>query len=157
LVEKRIRAHPNLISAWRIIKDYYELFERSDPWIKTKFLYCGVETLLRPAVKRHLQAVKQVEYDKDTIVISSDFGILADIYLRPVFGPVPIELLESYPAGHAEIPEAELIEKEALEVAVENLRDLMSSMIGKKFVVHISDRWKDFVKDLPGEVEYVLH
>ncbi|MEM4155617.1 MAG: tRNA guanosine(15) transglycosylase TgtA [Archaeoglobaceae archaeon] len=157
LVEKRIRAHPNLLSAWRQIRDYQMLFERSDPKIKKKFLYCGVETLLRPAVKRHVEAVKCIDYDKETIVISTDFGILADIYLRPVFGPVPIELLESYPAGHAEIPEPEFIEKEALEVAVENLRDFMSSMKGKKFVIHVSGRWKEFVKNLPGECEYVLH
>lgn len=157
LVEKRIRAHPNLISAWRQIKDYSPLLEDSDPRIKKRFLYCGIETLMRPAVKRHLESVKQLDFEKEVIVISTDLGVLADIYVRPVFGPVPAELLESYPAGHAEIPEAEFIEKEALEMAVENLRDFMHCLNDKKFVVHISGRWKDFVKDLPGECEYVLH
>jgi 7-cyano-7-deazaguanine tRNA-ribosyltransferase len=112
---------------------------------------------MRPAVKRHLESVKQLDFEKEVIVISTDLGVLADIYVRPVFGPVPAELLESYPAGHAEIPEAEFIEKEALEMAVENLRDFMHCLNDKKFVVHISGRWKDFVKDLPGECEYVLH
>ncbi|MEM2176671.1 MAG: tRNA guanosine(15) transglycosylase TgtA [Archaeoglobaceae archaeon] len=157
LVEKRIRAHPNLISAWRIIKEYQELLEKYDPWIKTKFLYCGVETLLRPAVKRHAEAVKNVEFEKETIVISTDFGILADAYLRPVFGVVPFELLESYPCGHAEIPDEENIEKEAIEIAIENLRDFMNSKKGKKFVVHLKGRWKKFAKDLPEGCEYVLH
>ncbi|MEM1593155.1 MAG: tRNA guanosine(15) transglycosylase TgtA [Archaeoglobaceae archaeon] len=157
LVEKRIRAHPNLISAWRIIKDYSELFERYDPWIKTKFFYCGLETLFRPAVKRHVEAVKNVEFEKDTIVISTDFGILADAYLRPVFGVVPIELLESYPCGHAEMPEDGVIEKEAFEVAIENLKDFVRAKRGKRFVIHLTGRWKDFVKDLPEGCEYVLH
>ncbi|MEM3927396.1 MAG: tRNA guanosine(15) transglycosylase TgtA [Archaeoglobaceae archaeon] len=157
LVEKRIRAHPNLISAWRIIKDYSELFERYDPWIKTKFFYCGLETLFRPAVKRHVEAVKNVEFEKDTIVISTDFGILADAYLRPVFGVVPIELLESYPCGHAEMPEDGVIEKEAFEVAIENLKDFVRAKREKRFVIHLTGRWKDFVKDLPEGCEYVLH
>ncbi|MDK2876414.1 MAG: 7-cyano-7-deazaguanine tRNA-ribosyltransferase [Archaeoglobaceae archaeon] len=157
LVEKRIRAHPNLLSAWRQIKDYSKILENSDPSIKRKFLYCGLETLMRPAVKRHLDSLKQINFEKDTIVISTDFGIIADLYLRPVFGPVPSELLESYPAGHAEIPDADIIEKEALETAVENLKELMRNLQGKRFVIYLSGRWKEFLKDLPGECEYVLH
>jgi len=157
LVEKRIRAHPNLLSAWRQIKDYLPLLESSDPRIKKKFLYCGIETLYRPAVRRHLESLKEVEFEKEKLVISTDFGIPADVYLRPAFGPVPVELLECYPSGHAEIPEAEFVEKEALEMAVENLREFMVSLKGKKFVVHVSGRWKEFVKDLPEDCEYVLH
>lgn len=157
LVESRIRAHPNLISAWRLIKDYSELFERYDPRIKTRFFYCGVETLLRPAVKRHAEAVKNVEFEKDKIVISTDFGILADAYLRPVFGVVPIELLESYPCGHAEMPEDEVIEKEALEIAIENLRDFVRARRDKKFVIHVTGRWKEFLERMPEGCEYVLH
>jgi len=157
LVEKRIRAHPNLLSAWRQIGEYERLIEDSDPWIKKKFLYCGVETLMRPAVKRHAEAIKQIEFDKEKIVVSTDLGILADLYIRPVFGPVPIELLESYPAGHAEIPEADCIEKEALELAVGNLMEFLKSFKEKKFVIHVSGRWKEFIKDLPENCEYVLH
>ncbi|MEM0350435.1 MAG: tRNA guanosine(15) transglycosylase TgtA [Archaeoglobaceae archaeon] len=157
LVEKRIRSHPNLISAWRMIKEYSEIFERSDPWIKKKFLYCGIESIFRPAVKRHMNAVKNIDYDKETIVISTDFGIKADVYLRPVFGVVPVELLESYPCGHAEIPDEENIEKEALEIAVEGLKEFILAKKGKKFIIHITGRWKEFIKDLPGECEYVLH
>ncbi|MCS7119365.1 MAG: tRNA guanosine(15) transglycosylase TgtA [Archaeoglobaceae archaeon] len=157
LVEKRIRAHPNLISAWRLIRDYSEIIEKFDPWIKKKFLYCGLDTLFRPAVKRHASAVKNVDFEKETIIISTDFGILADLYLRPVFGVVPIELLESYPCGHAEIPDEDTIEKEALEMAVENLKDFIKTKKGKKFVIHVKGRWKELIKDLPGECEYVLH
>lgn len=157
LVEKRIRAHPNLLSAWRQIRDYSKLLESSDPWIKRKFLYCGLETLMRPAVKRHIESLKQVNFEKETLVISTDFGMLADLYIRPVFGPVPSELLECYPAGHAEIPEAEFIEREALEIAVENLREFMLNLQGKRFIIHVSGRWREFLKDLPGECEYVLH
>jgi 7-cyano-7-deazaguanine tRNA-ribosyltransferase len=157
LVEKRIRSHPNLINAWRLIKDYRDLMEKYDPWIKKKFLYCGIESIFRPAVERHVKAIKNIKYEKEKIVISTDFGIVADLYLRPVFGVVPTELLESYPCGHAEIPEDENIEKEALEKAVEILKEFIRSNEEKRFVIHITGRWKEFIKDLPGTCEYVLH
>ncbi len=153
LVEKRVRAHPHLLAGWRLIKDYIDLFEEFDPRIKRRFLYCGVESVYRPAVKRHADSVLNIEFDKDELVVSTDFGMLADIYLRPVFGPVPAEMLEVYPAGHAEMPDARYIESEAMIAAVENLRKFMTKMKDKRFKIYASEEWLEYLKDLPENGE----
>ncbi|WP_202319037.1 tRNA guanosine(15) transglycosylase TgtA [Archaeoglobus neptunius] len=150
LVEKRVRAHPSMLAGWRLIKKYFSIIERSDPKVKKKFLYTGLDSIYRPAVRRHGKALLNLEWGKDELVISSDLGMLADLYLRPVFGPVPAEMLETYPAGHAEIPDEDLIEKEALETAVENLIRMMKSNPDKKFRIYVSGVWADFLKNLPS-------
>lgn len=150
LVECRIRSHPNLLFAWRQIKEYGWLLEQYDPSMKHSFLYAGFESCYRPAVLRHQERVLNVELpDKDEIVISADEGVLADFYLRPCFGVVPAEMLESYPAGHAEIPPPELLEDEALEIAVRGLRRFLEHHGSKRFVIVAKGKWLEFLKDLP--------
>ncbi len=151
LVEKRIRAHPNLLAGWRLIKEYWGLMDRSDPKVKRKFLYTGVESCYRPAVRRHGRAMCNIEWDKDVLTVSTDFGRIADIYLRPVFGPVAAEMLETYPAGHAEIPDD--VEEEAMRTAVENLILLMKSNEDKKFLLYVSKQWVEYMQDLPPNGE----
>ncbi len=149
-VECRIRSHPNLLFAWRQIREYRTLLELFDPSMKHSFLYTGIESCYRPAVLRHHERVLNVELpDKEEIVISSDEGHPADFYLRPCFGVVPVEMLESYPAGHAEIPPSELLEDEALKIAVEGLKKFLKHHSERKFVVIVNGKWKKFVKDLP--------
>ena len=152
LVEKRVRAHPSMLAGWRLIKDYHDVLERSDPRMKRKFLYTGLDSLYRPAVKRHQKAVKNVELPEE-VVVSTDFGVYANIYLRPVFGPVPAEMLETYPAGHAEIPDENAIEMEAIKSAVEGLYTLMKANPNKKFKIHASKLWAEHLKDLPPNGE----
>ena len=149
-VEKRIRCHPNLLHAWRQIKEYGWLIEEYDPSMKHSFLYLGVESCYRPAVKRHHERVLRVELpEKDEIVISTDEGIPADFYIKPAFGVVPAEMMESYPAGHAEMPPPEYIEEEALKIAVEGLRKFLHHHANRKFKIIVKGRWKEFIKDLP--------
>ncbi len=151
LVEKRIRGHPNLLHAWRQIKEYGWIIEKFDPSMKHSFLYTGIESCYRPAVLRHHERVLRVELpDKDEIVISTDEGVPADFYIRPAFGVVPAEMLESYPAGHAEIPPAEYIEEEALRLAVEGLKKFLEHHADRKFVVIAKGRWNEFIRDLPN-------
>ncbi len=154
LVEKRIRAHPYLLAGWRLIKKYGQLIEEFDPRIKRRFLYCGVESIYRPAVKRHEEALLNVEFEGDEITVSTDLGRLADLYLRPVFGPVPSEMMESYPAGHAEMPPDEFMENEAMESAVRILRRLMEVNADKRFIIYVTREWTEYTKDLPknGEI-----
>lgn len=150
LVECRIRSHPNLLFAWRQIKEYGWLLEQYDPSMKHSFLYAGFESCYRPAVLRHQERVLNVELpDKDEIVISADEGVLADFYLRPCFGVMPAEMLESYPAGHAEIPPPELLEDEALKIAVRGLRRFLEHHRSKRFVIVAKGKWLEFLKDLP--------
>ncbi len=150
LVECRIRSHPNLLFAWRQIREYGRILELYDPSSKHSFLYTGVESCYRPAVIRHWDRVLNVELpDRDEIVISSDEGVPADFYLRPCFGVVPVEMLESYPAGHAEIPPPELLEDEALRIAVEGLRRFLRHHSDRRFLILVGGKWRDFVRDLP--------
>lgn len=152
LVEKRVRAHPNMLAGWRQIRDYQALLEHSDPKMKRKFLYTGLDSLYRPAVSRHIRAVKNVELPNE-VKVSSDFGVYANIYLRPVFGPVPAEMLETYPAGHAEIPEEDVVEEEALKTASKALIELMNAHPEKRFKVYVSEIWVKYLQNLPPNGE----
>lgn len=152
LVEKRVRAHPNMLAGWRQVKHYWELLEKADPKMKRKFLYTGIDSLYRPAVRRHVKAIKNVELPEE-VLVSTDFGIYANIYLRPVFGPVPAEMLETYPAGHAEIPEEDVVEEEALKAASEALMELMNSHPEKRFKVYVSKVWMKHLQNLPPNGE----
>jgi len=150
LVEKRIRSHPNLLKAWRIVKDYIDLLDEYDPFIKGSFFYTGIESCYRPTIRRHQERVLNVEIEKDTVVISSDEGCLADFYLKAPFGVVPAEMLESYPVGHSEIPD--LLEDEALNVAVEGLIRFLNSHPNKSFLLKVDQSWLKYLKDLPSNV-----
>jgi 7-cyano-7-deazaguanine tRNA-ribosyltransferase len=119
LVENRIRSHPYLLNAWRMLEKYLNLIDVFDAGIKSKFFYTGIESLMRPAVNRHEKKVLDIPPGKEVVVADFGSGIKADIYLRPCFGIVFSELIESYPAGHAEMPEDELIDGQAIERAVD--------------------------------------
>ncbi|MDI3498042.1 MAG: 7-cyano-7-deazaguanine tRNA-ribosyltransferase, partial [Archaeoglobus sp.] len=112
----------------------------------------GLDSLYRPAVRRHVKALKNVELPEE-VLVSTDFGIYANIYLRPVFGPVPAEMLETYPAGHAEIPEEDVVEEEALKAASEALMELMNSHPEKRFKVYVSKVWMKHLQNLPPNGE----
>ncbi len=146
LVEMRIRAHPYLIQAWREIGNYMELLEKHDPSAKKIFFYLGKESLYRPAVRRHQQKVLNVGLDRDEITISSDPGVKADFYLRPVFGVVPAELMESYPAGHAEIYHD--VEDEAYITAIEGLKAFLEKHRDRKIKLILDEKWRRFMDEV---------
>ena len=148
-VERRIRAHPNLLSAWRQIKDYTELIDKFDPSIKQTFFYTGLESLYRPAVKRYQKRILQINLKRKKYIISTEELIPADFYLKPVFGPIPQELLESYPAGHAEIPPIERIEREAIISAIKALKNFLNKNKDKKFIIKANKNWREYLKNLP--------
>jgi len=150
LVESRIRSHPNLLGAWRLIRDYRDLLDEYDPSIKSSFFYTGVESCYRPTVKRHQERVLNVEIERNDVTISSDEGELADFYLKAPFGVVPAEMMESYPVGHSEIPES--LEEEAYRVAVEGLLKFLLSNPSKRFLLRVDSRWIKHLNNLPNNV-----
>ena len=157
LVESRIRSHPYLLNAWRKLKDYQEIIEKLDANIKNRFFYTGVESLMRPAVKRHEKKVLEIPPEKEVLVSDFGSGIKADIYLRPCFGVVFPEIVESYPAGHAEMPEDEAIDREAIERAAEVFVNYARKYRDTTFKLKISNTkaWKpllDRVKELKNVV-----
>ncbi len=149
LVERRIRSHPNLLYAWRQIRDYTNLIDKFDPSMKQVFFYLGIESIYRPAVKRHCEKILNIELEKDSYVISTSELISADFYLKPVFGLVPKEMIESYPAGHAEMPPADWIEHEAMVKAVNTLIEFLKKHSNKKFIIKANKIWKRYLKNLP--------
>jgi 7-cyano-7-deazaguanine tRNA-ribosyltransferase len=154
-VEERIRSHPNLITAWRQIRDYLTLIEMHDPSIKRTFFYTGVESILRPAVLRHHERVKNIELEAEEFTISTDVNKSADFYLKPVFGIVPAEMLEVYPAGHSEIPPAELLEEEALIEAISSLRSFLIKFSNKKFRIYADENWEKYLAGIPSNAVVV--
>lgn len=147
-VEKRIRSHPALLLSWRQIRDHLMLLEKYDPSIKRQFFYSGIESLYRPAVARHHERVKNIELEKRKYTIATDSK--SDFHLKPVFGVVPTEMGEVYPAGHAELPPAEHIEVEAIITAVNALKEFLEEHKDKKFVIKVEGVWREFLKDLPS-------
>ncbi|HID43319.1 MAG TPA: tRNA guanosine(15) transglycosylase TgtA [Archaeoglobaceae archaeon] len=148
-VEKRIRSHPSLLSSWRQIKNYSTLLEEYDPSTKRQFFYTGIESIYRPAVSRHHERVKNVELEKDEYTISTSSENNSDFYLKPVFGVVPAEMNEVYPAGHAEMPPVEYIENEAVDVAVNALRSFLRKHHDKKFIIRADGVWREYLIELP--------
>ncbi len=146
LVEMRIRSHPYLIQAWREIKNHHQLLEKHDPSAKKIFFYLGKESLYRPAIKRHQDRVLNVEVERDEIIISSDPGVKADFYLKPAFGVVPADLMESYPAGHAEMYDE--IEEEAYLMAVEGLRRFMERHGNRRIRLVVDEKWRRFIDEI---------
>ncbi len=152
LVENRIRVHPNLLKAWRIVREYKDLLEIYDPFIKQSFFYTGIESCYRPVVRKHQDKILNVEIDKEEVVISTDEGELADFYIKPPFGVIPAEMLESYPVGHSEVPQAELMEEEALKMAVEGLKRFLDYHSDKRFKIRVNSFWMKYLKNLPKNV-----
>ncbi len=139
LVESRIRSHPYLLNAWRLLKEgkYQEMLELLDPNIKGRFFYTGVESLMRPAVRRHWERVLNVPPESNAVVATFSSGLPASLYLRPCFGVVPAQLLECYPPGHAEMPEDSAIDDEAVDLAIAAFVKYASTYKDVKFEVHL--------------------
>ncbi|MBU7032114.1 MAG: tRNA guanosine(15) transglycosylase TgtA [Theionarchaea archaeon] len=95
LVESRIRNHPNLLEAYKIIGKHADFMERSEPFTKRSgFFYTGAETALRPICTRVKKRIAPIE---------------SQTFTHPTFGEVPVSLSQTYPFHTDEIyPVSEL-------------------------------------------------
>lgn len=83
LVESRIRNHPNLLEAYKIIEKHADFMEQNEPFTKRSgFFYTGEETRLRPICTRVTKRI-------DTI--------RSQTFTHPIFGEVPVSLSQTYP------------------------------------------------------------
>jgi 7-cyano-7-deazaguanine tRNA-ribosyltransferase len=83
LVESRIRNHPHLLKAYRVIERYTDFIEPCEPFTKRSgFFYTGEETTLRPILTR---VKKRIE------------PLLGPTFTHPIFGDVPVSLSQTYP------------------------------------------------------------
>jgi len=143
LVENRIRAHPYLLSSWRLVREFGDLIETHDPSAKQGFFYTGVESCYRPGVMRHHRRILNLSLDGERFVISSFPDEPADFKLIPVFGIVAGDW---YPAGHAELPDVEYIEEEAIEKGLRCLVGFLRENADKTFELKLSKRWISFIE-----------
>jgi 7-cyano-7-deazaguanine tRNA-ribosyltransferase len=115
LAERRAGAHPALLAGLRAAVRGVRVFLPSEPESRTSFRYCGPTSGLRPSVIRFLARVERWKIGKGEFRLHPWVPLLPG-FLRPIpthdrsgepvrwaamtgFGPVPLELTETYPAG----------------------------------------------------------
>jgi 7-cyano-7-deazaguanine tRNA-ribosyltransferase len=131
LVEQRIRNHPSLVNASKVIKSYLPLFEKHEKLYKTHGrLYSSPESVERPLIYRYDSKLKKnyrVPEDAKFLIILPELDIkgekspsikywLEQINTNPIiprnllhvaffseiYGIIPLELSSSFPMGQYE-------------------------------------------------------
>ncbi|MFO8019322.1 MAG: tRNA guanosine(15) transglycosylase TgtA [Promethearchaeia archaeon] len=131
LVEQRIRNHPELVNAFRIVKEYLPLFEKHEPIYKNHGrFYTTFESLSRPLNYRYSQRLKDMYRAPNRarfLLIIPELDLKAGnslsikrwlkqldhnqicprplihvSFLSNVFGLIPLELAQTFPMGQYE-------------------------------------------------------
>ncbi len=131
LVEQRIRNHPNLVKASKMIKSYLPLFESHEKLYKTHGrLYSSPESVQRPLLYRYESKLKnnyRVPKDTKFLVILPELDVKGDqspsikkwleeldtnsiiprkflhiSFFSDFYGVIPLELISSFPMGQHE-------------------------------------------------------
>lgn len=105
LLERRARAHPAMLDAYRRLLEYEDFLEAHDPAIKDTFMYLSSESASRPEVHRYHQRLREWRVDGDVLVGSAIDSEDYDEHFKlvPPFGPVSTVLEHTYPLN-AEVP-----------------------------------------------------
>jgi 7-cyano-7-deazaguanine tRNA-ribosyltransferase len=168
LVEVRSRAHPSLTSALKKLCTYRETLERHSPQFKGRgVFFFGSESLVRPAVTRHLRKLdvnyssstktgrlllvsapssrpytKTKQYSKLRKTLIKMEGEITDLcfYAAP-FGVVPEELAETYPLSQFQT--AEPLDHEILEFTAENVARFVSNSGYTEVILHAGESHLD--------------
>lgn len=131
LVEQRIRNHPTLVVASKLVKSYLPLFENHEKLYKTHGrLYSSLESVERPLIYRYESKVKynyRVPEDAKFLIILPELDIKGDkspsvtywlekinnnsiiarrflhvVFFSDIYGIIPLELSSSFPMGQYE-------------------------------------------------------
>jgi 7-cyano-7-deazaguanine tRNA-ribosyltransferase len=131
LVEQRIRNHPSLVNASKMIKSYLPLFEKHEKLYKTHGrLYSSPESVERPLIYRYESKIKnnyRVPEDVKFLIILPELDIKGEkspsikywlekidnnsiiprnllhvVFFSDVYGIIPLELSSSFPMGQYE-------------------------------------------------------
>ena len=150
LCERRCRAYPALLNGLKQMAKYSALIERYDPGTKHPFFYLGESSAYRPEVLRYSNRLDRFTLSGNvlitTIPLSQEISVIENerfdhvFFVKPPFGPYPVELEESYPVGQAEIP-AE-IDAEAKTITLQNVLKLLEINRNVKFVFSYDIRWE---------------
>jgi len=145
LVQIRCASHPKLLNGLRRLMKYSNLLERYDVSSKSAFFYGGVESNRRTEIIRYRKKLKGMSINITpaliTTIVPESSKLTEDIgnktyykkyksiyYLRPPFGPYPLELSETYPLNF-ESPE--ILDKEMVRTALLNLIGFLSNKENK--------------------------
>ncbi len=156
LVERRCSSHPDMLSALRKLKEYWEYLERFESTSKrSSFYFTSVESLYRPLIMRYNSRLLEryspptkklvvvfpeasKPYSRSYVEELKDISSMVDsaFLVESVLGPVPIELDEMYPLAQSLVPETLDVETQSLmkDRTAEFLRN-----IGFENIVHWTD------------------
>jgi 7-cyano-7-deazaguanine tRNA-ribosyltransferase len=151
LCERRCRAYPALLNGLKHITKYAGVIEKYDASTKKHpFFYLGETSAHRPEVLRYSYRLNRFKLSGNVLITATvgskgkevESGNYDHVFfVKPPFGPYPVELSESYPVGQSEIP-AE-IDNGAKAVALQNVLKLLELNNGKaKFVFAYDDSWE---------------
>lgn len=123
LAERTCRSHPSLLSALKRLENHKDILEKFEPHNRTHaFFYTGPESSWRPAAIRAAERILE-RYEPKKICVwleetqrpyGSSYRDVAksvreicdaSLLVRSPFGPVPLELDETYPFGQSIFPE----------------------------------------------------
>jgi 7-cyano-7-deazaguanine tRNA-ribosyltransferase len=150
LCERRCRAYPALLNGLKQMVNYSAVIEKYDPATKHPFFYLSGCSAHRPEVLRYANRLDRFTLAGNVLITTIPKGKETDVaeeesfdhvfFVKPPFGPLPVGLKESYPAGQAEIPTH--IDEEAKTVALQNVLKLLKLNREVKFVFCYDSRWE---------------
>jgi 7-cyano-7-deazaguanine tRNA-ribosyltransferase len=148
LCERRCRAYPALLNGLRQMTRYAALIEHYDPVTKHPFFYLSECSAYRPEVLRYANRLDRFTLS-DKVLLTTDLtgAVLSEseqfehvLVVKPPFGPCPVELLESYPVGQAELPKE--VDDGARRMALQHVLKLLELNQGAaNFVLHYDSSW----------------
>jgi len=158
LCERRCRAYPALLDGLKQMTKYSALIEKYDPATKHPFFYLGECSAHRPEVLRYSNRLDRFTLSGKVLIstfflkkepalrknwISEQVETFDHVFfVKPPFGPCPVDLEESYPVGQAEIP-AE-VDDDAKTAALQNVLKLLALNKNRnvKFVFCYDSSWE---------------
>jgi 7-cyano-7-deazaguanine tRNA-ribosyltransferase len=126
---------------------YSELIEHYDPGTKHPFFYLSACSARRPEVLRYASRLNRFTVSGTVLITTAakpwdNQGTFDHVFfVKPPFGPYPVELAESYPVGQAELPQT--VDDEARAVALQNVLKLLKLNRDVTFVFWYDRTWAE--------------
>jgi len=179
LVEMRVRSHPNLLEAYRVLKKYVDIFEQYDPIVKkSAFFYTGPESLNRPEPYRYAKRLIE-RYSPpqlaSTLLLLPDKGVkpytkyygdilnqirkrgLKNVHVAflTIFGVVPFELEEVYPIQQSVVPN--IFDKDAISYIGKRLEEYLTrNSYSKVFYLKGMNNFDEVVEEYSKKFKIVI-
>jgi len=175
LVEKRIKADPNLTAILRYLdRNYYEYLEKRTPiHSNNKIIATSVESLIRPEIKRFQERVinrykkpesarillllpcsakkpysfsKSHKLFREKIITTKNPFIIHEVIITSPIGIVPRELELIYPASSYDIPVTGIWDEQEKKMITNLLSKYLELNKYEKIISHVPIEINDFIK-----------